>query len=223
LHGAAFSRTTMLLVAGGSVGSLLFMVVYLIEGATRPGYAMLQQPISALSLGPGGWMQQVNFIIFGLISLCAALGWRRALAPGAGAVAYPILRAVEAIGLIVDGYFSQDPARGYPLGVSAAVAPSMHAIIHTSFAVVSITAIALSCFVLAWRFAHEPRWRAWALFAVVVGLLTMVFIAIFGSLNAQPGSLAGLFERLATAGSMLLGLLVVARLLLDRRSARAAA
>lgn len=220
LDGAALSPTTLLLVASGVFGSLLFTSVYLIEGATRPGYVTLQQPISALSLGPGGWMQQANFIVFGLISLCAAFGWRRALVSGAGALAYPILRVIEAIGLIGDGFFSQDPARGFPVGAPMPTTPTLVGAIHTIFAIVAITAVALSAYVLAWRFMHEPRWRAWALPALITGILTMVFIAIFGAVNAQPGSLAGLYERLSTAVSSVLSLAILARLLLDRRTTR---
>ena len=165
-------------------------------------------------------MQRVNFLVFGLISLFAAVGWRRALVSGSGALAYPILRVIEAIGLIGDAIFSQDPARGFPVGVSAPATPTLTGIIHTSFAIISITAIALSAYVLAWRFVHDPRWRAWALPALITGLLTMVFIAIFGAVNAQPGSLAGLYERLATAASTVLSLAILARLLLDRRAPR---
>ncbi len=38
----------------GVVGSVGFTATWLVEGATRPGYDAWRQPISALSLGPGG-------------------------------------------------------------------------------------------------------------------------------------------------------------------------
>src|SRR5580704_6140199 len=85
LDGALLSPTTWALVASGTLGGLLFTAVYLIEGATRPGYDPWGQAISALSLGPGGWIQRVNFIVFGLLMIAAAAGWRRLLLPGAGA------------------------------------------------------------------------------------------------------------------------------------------
>ena len=61
LAGAPANR--LLLVACGSLGGLVFTAVYLVEGATRPGYDAGTQAISALSLGPGGWVQQVDFIL----------------------------------------------------------------------------------------------------------------------------------------------------------------
>jgi len=82
---------------------------------------------------------------------------------------------------------------------------------------VTITAIALSCFVLARRFALEPRWRGWVVYTIVTGLLTIALIAAFGATNNQAGAPAGLLERLATGINTLLSLLIFARLLLDRR------
>ncbi len=49
------------------VGPIIFNAAYLVEGATHPGYDALRQPISALSLRPGGWMQMANFVVFGLL------------------------------------------------------------------------------------------------------------------------------------------------------------
>ncbi len=217
LDGAALSPITLLLVSCGTIGSLLFTTTYLIEGITRPGYSTLQQAISALSLGPGGWVQQVNFIVFGLFVLCSAFGWYQLLKPGAGSILYPVLKVITGLGLIVDGFFSQDPTHGYPLG-AVLTPPTLHGEIHAIFAFVTITVIALSCFVLARRFAVEPRWRGWAVYSVFTGLLTIIFIAIFGSLTGHS-DIAGLFERLSTGVNSLLGLLVLGRLLLLARDA----
>lgn len=218
LNGGWLSTTTLLLVGLGTIGSILFTTTYLIEGITRPGYSALQQAISALSLGPGGWVQQVNFIVFGLLVICSAFGWQQLLKPGAGSIAYPILKVITGLGLIVDGFFSQDPAPGYPVG-AVLTPPTLHGEIHLIFAFVTITAIALGCFVLARRFAVEPRWRTWAVYAVVTGLLTIVFIAIFGALS-RHSDIAGLFERLSTGVDSLLGILLIGRLLLMARIQR---
>ncbi len=55
----------LLWLSCGTIASVLFTITYLIEGATRLDYSAWQQAISALSLGPGGWVQQVNFVVFG--------------------------------------------------------------------------------------------------------------------------------------------------------------
>lgn len=209
---APVAHATLLLVSASLVGSLLFTTVYLLEGVTRPGYVAYQQAISALSLGPGGWLQRASFIVFGLLVLCSAVGWRRLLRPGVAQVWFPIAQTATGIGLIVDGVVSQDPAPGYPVGATLS-APTVGGTIHTLFAVVAITSLAVGCFVLARRFAREPRWRGWALYSVITGLLTIVFIALFGMSGAH-GGVSGVYERLAGGVHSLWSLLVIARLLI---------
>ena len=161
LDGRALPLRAWLLLAAGTAGGLAFTGVYLAEGATRAGYRALAQPISALSLGPGGWVQQLNFIVFGVLVCLSAAGWRAALAPGRGAVAFPVLRIAAGAGLVMDGLFAQDPSGGYPPGARPG-AVTVHGQLHTLFAVITITALASGCFVLAARFAAEPAWRRWA-------------------------------------------------------------
>ena len=98
----------------GLAGAVLFTTTYLIEGAIRPGYNAWQQAISALSLGPGGWVQQANFVVFGICTLCIAFAWRKVLKGSVYAIVYPIIRVIESLALIMVGFFSQNPTLGYP-------------------------------------------------------------------------------------------------------------
>src|SRR5262245_19979914 len=50
----------------GVVGPLLFIVVFLLEGATRSGYDPVRYPVSSLSIGTRGWIQAANFLMVGL-------------------------------------------------------------------------------------------------------------------------------------------------------------
>jgi hypothetical protein len=195
----------------GTIGSLLFTTTYLIEGATRPDYNAWQQPMSALSLGPGGWVQQANFVVFGVITIWTAFAWREFLRGGAGAMWYPIIRSLQGLALVVVGFFSQDPDPGYPKG-AVLVPPTLHGIVHVIFAFVSITCIAVGFFVLARRFAREAGWRGWATLCVICGVLTIVLIATFGALNGQHSAVAGLFERLATSVATVWGIVFLTRL-----------
>jgi hypothetical protein len=133
--GSGASLPTLLLVACGTVGGVVFTALYLAEGATRSGYNAVSQPISALSLGPGGLLQRENFALFGVLMILSAFGWRGLLAGTRAGLVYPATRAVVGIGLVVDGIFSQDGGHGYPTG-ALPERSSLHGELHNAAAVV---------------------------------------------------------------------------------------
>ena len=55
--------STRWLLAGGVIGPVLFVLVFLVEGATRPGYSAWRNFVSQLSLSDQGWEQVANFLI----------------------------------------------------------------------------------------------------------------------------------------------------------------
>jgi hypothetical protein len=195
--------------------SVAFNATYVIDGLARSGYDSVLQPISALSLGPGGWVQSANFIVFGLVGCAAAFAWRSTLACGFGAVWYPRLRLLAGLAMICAGIFSQDPADGYPVGVAAPVTPSTHAVIHNLVSFLSLTTTIAAVVVLALRFAREPSWRAWSPAALTAAVLMMGFLAAFGALISHGGP-GGVFEKLASATPTLLSAAVITRLLVAR-------
>jgi hypothetical protein len=180
----------------GIVGSVGFTATWLVEGMMRPGYDAWVQPISALSLGSGGWVQRANFVVFGALVGCSAIGWHLVLRPGVGAIAVPVLKMVTAGALFVDGVFSQDAANGFPPGAVAPAVSTFHGDLHLAGAVVAIVALSATCFVFAWRFGMEPDWHRWSAAAIAAGVLTVAFMAAFGA--SGDGAPAGVFERLAT-------------------------
>ena len=198
------SRTHRVLLACGAVGPLLFAGIYSIEGATRPGYDALRDTISALSLGPSGWMQVANFVVFGLLMAISALAWRAALAPGRGASAIPALKGIIAVGLVVAGLSVMDPS-GAALG-------SVHGAIHNIASYVTLTSTWISTFIFAARFAKEPGWRVWSAFAALSAVMVIVCLAGMGMALSSHGD-AGLFERLSTLVTLPLSIAVVVRLL----------
>jgi hypothetical protein len=189
-------RKLLLWLTYGVVGTALFPIIYLIEGATRPGYDAWRQTISALSLGPGGWIQQLNFALCGVSVLWMAFVWRKILAGGVCATWYPIIRGIEGVGLVAIAIFTQDP-------------------LHTVFLVVIVNAMTVGLFVIARRFWKNPHWRGWVAFSVACGFLPMVVMPFFG-LALNPHSVfsgyAGLFERVATNADTIWSLVLLARL-----------
>jgi hypothetical membrane protein len=103
---------TKALLACGVIGGPLFIVIFLVEGATRANYEPLRHPVSSLALGDYGWVQVANFIVVGLLTLAFAAGLRHTLRPGKGSTLGPLLVGIWAVGLLGAGVFVTDPVSG---------------------------------------------------------------------------------------------------------------
>ena len=180
------SLTTRLLIACGAIGPLLFILVFLIEGATRPGYSAWHNFVSSLSLSDQGWMQIANFLLCGLLMLCFALGLRQELRSGKGVVWGPLLLGVFGLSLIIAGLFVTDPSLGYPPGTSSST-QTLHGTIHGANAPLAFGSLTIAIFVLARRFARDPAWRGWTLYSLVTGILFVgSFIACLAVAQLDP-------------------------------------
>jgi hypothetical membrane protein len=168
---------TRWLLTSGVIGPVLFVIVMLIEGWTRPGYDPVRMYVSLLSLGDQGWQQVTNFVVNGTLIIAGAVGLKRALTDGPGSRWGPILIGVAGAALVVGGLFVTDPSHGYPPGVPAAdpANPSTSGLVHDLAALTTFLAIASSAFVMARRFRHEQS--RWAPYARLSGLGVLVFLA----------------------------------------------
>ncbi len=207
------SRTHRTLLACALIGGLLFNATIWIAGAVRPGYDALRQPMSALSLGPGGWVQMTNFIVFGALGICFALALRATLSPGRGATWAPLLQAVAGLSMIFAGVFAEDPSAGYPVGAVPPTTATMHGMVHLIATFVSLTATVAFLLVLASRLAAEPGWRGWATWLRGTAILMMALLAAFGFAMATPHGPAGLFEKAATIIVTIPGTVLITRVL----------
>jgi len=193
--------TISILIACGAIGPLLFIIVFLIEGATRPGYSAWHDYVSSLSLGSQGWMQILTFFVCGFLTLGFALGLRRILQGGHGATWGPLLLGAFGLALIAGGLFTTDPSLGYPPGAPST--PTFHGELHVLASLVAFGSLAAASFVLARRFAGDPTWRGWTLYSIVTGIFVVVFYiaaTVAGALDANgviANSPAGLLQRLS--------------------------
>lgn len=174
----AYPLITRLLLWAGTIGPLFFVVVLLLEGATRPGYNAWHSFGSSLSLGSQGWMQIANFLICGVLMLGFACGLRQALHTGKGAVWGPILLGFFGLTMIIAGIFVTDPGLGYPPGVASLAHPTMHGAIHALSGLAIFMSLAIATFVMIRRFVHNPAWRGWALYSLLTGLIILASFVI---------------------------------------------
>jgi hypothetical membrane protein len=217
------SPVTKLLIACGAIGPLLFILVFLIEGATRPGYSQWRNFVSQLSDSKFGWMQIANFIICGLCVICFAIGLRRALRSGKGAVGGPLFLGLFGLSLIIAGIFPTDPALGYyPDGFTTV--QTLHGIIHGANAIPAFASLTLAIFLLARRFASDATWHGWGLYSVISGVLLMgffiacVYVSSLDQKGVLPDSPTGFFERIAIIAGWSWIAIVAMKLLRQMRS-----
>jgi hypothetical protein len=180
----------------GVVAGPLFVVVFLLEGATRAGYDPMRLAVSLLSLGEGGWMQIANFLVDGALLFAFAFGVRTALRErGTPPTWGPLLIAIVAIGVLGAGIFATDPGGGYPPGVL--YEPSLHGTLHDLVSLLVFIGLPIAILVFARWFARGNE-RGWALCSALTGL---VLIAAVGLLlvgfNGQNdiSRVAGLIQR----------------------------
>ena len=223
-HSTDKSLVTRFLIAGGAIGPLLFVIVLLIEGATRPGYSAWHNYGSSLSLSDLGWMQIANFLACGLLTLGFAVGLRQVLQTGRGSVWGPILIGVFSVALIVAGLFVTDSSLGYPPGTHGSGPQTLHGIIHGVAGLITFSSLAIASFVMARRFAGDPNWKGWAVYSIVTGVLVIVSFIAATAVSALdesgvlPGSPTGLLQRIGIiAGWVWIALLAI-RLLRKMRS-----
>ena len=193
---------TRLLIACGAIGPPLFILVFLIEGATRPGYSAWRDFVSDLSLSDQGWMQDTNFIVCGLFSLAFTVGLRLVLRTGKSSVGGPLLLALFSLGLMVAGLFPTDPNLGYPPGSPTNVHQTLHGTVHGVSGLVVFFSIGLASLVMARRFAGDPHWKGWAAYSILTGLVVIVcFVAtsatsVLDMTGVLPNAPTGLIQRI---------------------------
>jgi Kef-type K+ transport system membrane component KefB len=194
--------TTNTLLACGVIAGPLFVIAFVVEGATRANYNALRHPVSSLALGDAGWMQIANFIVAGLLMLAFAFGLQRVLQQLGGSRWEPGLIAVWAVGLIGAGIFLSDPVSGYPPGTPDQIQIQNRTIqgaLHDLLSVAGFTALSAACFLFGRRFAKRKQ-HGWAVFSAATGMVLLggFVLASVGFSQAEGFvDLAGLFQRTA--------------------------
>ena len=201
------------LLACGALAGPLFVITFLIEGATRTNYNPLRHPVSSLALGELGWIQVTNFIVAGLLTLAFAIGLWLTLRPQRGSIWGPLLVAVWGIGLLGAGSFITDPVSGYPPGSpDVLLNPTAHGALHDQLSLLGFLALTIACFVFSYGFATRGE-RGWATYSALTGILFPMGIILSSMAFSQNVSLVaygGLIQRVTiTVGWTWLTLLAI--------------
>jgi hypothetical membrane protein len=192
----------------GLIGPVLFTAAFLAQEAFRRGeYDPLAEPVSALEAGPNGWLQQLNFVVFGLLTIAFAIGLHRGLRSSRAGVTGPALLAISGVGLLLAAIF---PLREHAAGVT--YDPGGHIVAGVMF----FSTSAVGLIVVSRRVARDPRWRGLGSYALAAGLVALVGFLVGGAFVMPDGAplhdWAGLYQRV-----IVLAVVLPCRIVLSRR------
>jgi len=180
----SITKLTRALLICGLIAGPIYIVVGLIQALTRPGFDLMRHDLSLLANGDLGWIQITNLVLSGLLVIAFAFGMRRALHGSRGGTWGPLLVGVYGLGLIGAGFFTADPAFGFPPGTPPdAHTISWHGLLHFITAGIGFLALIAACMVRARRCAPQGP-RGWAIYSVVSGIL---FFAAFVGVATGSG------------------------------------
>src|SRR5947209_20498860 len=183
------AKLTRVLLLCGVVAGPLYVIVGAIEMLTRPGFDPTRHDLSLMSNGDWGWIHISLLILTGLLTIAGAVGMRRVLRGGRGGTWGPLLLGIYGLGLIGAGFFTADPALGFPPGTPAnAHAVSWHGVLHFVSGGIGFLGLIAACFVFARRFAAQ-RLRGWAVDSVASGVF---FFAAFVGIAVESNSVGAI-------------------------------
>ena len=193
------SLANKLLILCGAIGPIFLIFSYIIQERLREGYNPIMVTISALAIGPEGWVQTLTFLIAGALIIFFGYGLFKLRKTEKFSKLTPFFIIICGIGLIGAGIFVTDPINGFPpeLYVSGE-GSSFYGIIHKIFAGFLFVGLPLACFAMDkyFKFKEDLKWRIYTLFtgisSLIVFLLTTLAILHYGGLQYY----AGLLERI---------------------------
>jgi hypothetical membrane protein len=189
---------TRAFLACGAIAGPLFVIVFLMEGATPASYDPLRHPVSSLAIGELGWLQRVNFLVTGGLTIAFSVGLREALRPRGGSRWAPFLIGLAGVGLLGAGIFVSDPYNGYPPGTPLLPVQTVSGQLHDSFSALFFFGLPAACFVLGRRFLGWDE-RALGWYSIATGLAFLLGFVLTAAGHQQVGDLAdiaGLLQRI---------------------------
>ena len=167
------------LAAAGIAGPIIFTVVALMQSLLRQDHSLVAHPISALAAGSSGWVQNVNFLLFGLFMIAYGVGLHLGVRPSRAGVVGVVFLVLSGVGLMWGGLFPATDAMG---------TFDEDRVLHIPGFIMTFLGGGIGLIVMSRRMARDSRWRSLATYALVTGIAMLMLILVGGGLVRPPGA-----------------------------------
>jgi hypothetical membrane protein len=167
------------LALAGIAGPTIFAVVALMHSLLREDHSLWEHPISALAAGPSGWIQNVNFLLFGSLMIAYAIGLHLGVRSSRWGLVGVGFLVLSGIGLMWGGLFPATDATG---------SFDENRLLHIPGFIMTFLGGGIGLIVMSRRMARDPRWKSLSTYALLSGIAMLVLIVVGGALVRPPGS-----------------------------------
>jgi len=183
-----------ILIICGIIMPIFFTLLVIIASLLRPGYSQIHTEISYLGIGPYSIIQNMNFIIFGLLSIGFAIGLESSLPTDVRQLAKKIIALllfIFGIGVTFAGISL--------ISISIFTTDYFFYLIHFLSTFIAFFTIIIAQILIWWalRRSNRAKWGYYSKFSLLSGLLSIIMLLIF--LFTFSSSYQGLTERLFIA------------------------
>jgi hypothetical protein len=177
------AAVTRSMLGWGVVAGPFYLIFGLILALSRPGFDLTRDALSLLLIGDLGWLQLLNLVLSGLMTIVAAIGllrtpeWSRATAALVG---------VYGLCLVLSAIFPPDATKSFPPGAGGGGGEfTTPGLLHFVFGGLGFVSIGVAAILAgSWLGRRHARGTIWSRIAGVV--IIVAFIA-GGALSAFPG------------------------------------
>lgn len=185
----AGDRMQTWLAAAGIIGPLWFTTFVIVQGFLIPDYSHVRLPISALAAWPTGWIQRINFYVFGTSIIAFAVGLNRGIERSRARDIGTALLLMSGLGVIVAGIFSWHMVRGIPTETPA----------HVVGAITAFACLGFGAVVISYAMKPDVRWQDLAQYTRLTGVAALILFVTVGFFAVDDGTpfhpWAGLLQR----------------------------
>lgn len=183
----ALENSSSRLAIAGVVAPLWFALLVIVQTISQPSYDQVALPVSALAAWPLGWVQNLNFFVFGPLLIAYAIGLHRGV-HGARLVAVGFL-VISGLGVVLAGL---TPWRHTTTGYEV---PFFHRVA----AVIAFGGAGFGLAAMSRDMRRDRNWRDLATLALVGGIAIVVGFVATAGLGLRDGAplhaWAGLMQR----------------------------